>query len=134
MNRTFFCLSATWLLAAAPLCAQGPAVGAAPAPIIFCAQPNFDFGSSESGRSVSHEYVIQNKGDALLSISEIRPSCGCTVASISTQAVAPGAEARVTAVLNLAGRSGPQHKTIAVDSNDPKQPQPLDIEQFTRDD
>ena len=100
-----------------------PAAAEAPAPIIFCEQPSFDFGAAESGQMITHEFLLKNRGTAQLDIGSVRPSCGCTVANISTQAVPPGGEARVTAQLNLAGRTGPQHKAITVDSNDPKQPQ-----------
>jgi hypothetical protein len=93
------------------------------APAIFCEQPTFDFGVSESSQTIVHEYVIVNKGNAPLEITQARPSCGCTVASISEKTVQPGAETRIKAQLNLAGRVGPQHKTITVESNDPKQPQ-----------
>jgi hypothetical protein len=127
-------LSAALVSLAAAACAQepaplppaAPAVAApaeAPAPIIFCEQPTFDFGAAESGQIITHEFVLTNRGTAQLDIGSVRPSCGCTVANISTQAVPPGGVARVTAQLNLAGRSGPQHKAITVDSNDPKQPQ-----------
>ena len=105
--------------------AQTPAPAPAPAtaPAIFCEQPVFDFGVADNSQTVSHEYVIVNRGDATLEISQVRPSCGCTVANISQRSVPPGGEARVTAQLNLTGRQGPQHKAITVESNDPKQPQ-----------
>ncbi len=95
----------------------------AAAPAIFCAEPNHDFGTLDSSHTVVHDYIIVNKGNAPLEITQARPSCGCTVANISNKTVAPGEESRITAQLNLAGRAGPQHKTITVDSNDPKQPQ-----------
>lgn len=103
--------------------AEGAAPATDQAPAIFCEQPSFDFGSLDSTQTATHEYVLVNKGTVPLEITQARPSCGCTVASISEKTVAPGAETRITAVLNLAGRSGPQHKTITVESNDPKQPQ-----------
>ena len=103
--------------------APAPAAVPAHAPAIFCESPQYDFGSAESTKVITHEFVIQNKGDAVLNISAVRPSCGCTIANISTQAVPAGGEARVTANLNLSGKSGQQHKAITVDCDDPKQPQ-----------
>lgn len=92
-------------------------------PAIYCAEPIYDFGSMDSSQTVNHDFVIVNKGTAPLEISQARPSCGCTVANISEKTVPPGGESRITAQLNLAGRVGQQHKTITVESNDPKQPQ-----------
>jgi hypothetical protein len=108
--------------AAAPVAEAAPAA-TDQAPAIFCEEPSFDFGSMDQTQTAKHEYVLVNKGNTTLEITQARPSCGCTVASISEKSVAPGAETRITAVLNLAGRTGPQHKTITVESNDPKQPQ-----------
>lgn len=94
-----------------------------PAPQLVCDAPDFDFGTIDNSQTVEHTYVLRNTGDLSLEITQARPSCGCTVASISERTVAPGAESRITARLSLAGRQGPQHKVITVESNDPKQPQ-----------
>jgi hypothetical protein len=102
--------------------AEAPAAPA-PAPHIACDAPNFNFGSADASQSVEHEYVLRNTGNLTLEISQVRPSCGCTVANISEKSVPPGAESRVTARLSLQGRTGHQHKTIVVESNDPQQPQ-----------
>lgn len=100
-----------------------PAAEAPPAPQIACDEPNYNFGSAESSQTVEHEYLLRNNGKLTLEISQVRPSCGCTVANISEKSVPPGGESRVTARLSLAGRNGHQHKTIVVESNDPQQPQ-----------
>ena len=43
------------------------------------------------------------------------------MANISQKTVPPGGQAEVITRLSLRGRQGPQHKTISVESNDPKQ-------------
>lgn len=117
MNRSVL-LTALLLTAPAVLRAEE-----SPAPVIFCEKPSYEFGNASASQLITHEFVLLNKGNADLNINSVRPGCGCTVANVSTQRVAPGAEARVTAQLNLAGRTGPQHKAITIDCNDPKQPQ-----------
>lgn len=94
-----------------------------PAPKLMCDRPEFDFGTVDNSQSIQHTYVIRNDGDLTLEIANVRPSCGCTVASISERNVPPGGETKISAVLNLAGRQGPQHKVMTVESNDPRQPQ-----------
>lgn len=93
------------------------------APKLVCDAPEFDFGTQDNSQVVEHTYVLRNAGDLTLEISNVRASCGCTVASISERSVPPGAETRVTARLSLSGRTGAQHKTLTVESNDPQQPQ-----------
>jgi len=94
-----------------------------PAPKLVCDAPDFDFGTVDNSQTVNHTYVVRNDGDLTLEISNVRPSCGCTVASISERQVPPGGETRITALLNLSGRQGAQHKVMTVESNDPQQPQ-----------
>jgi hypothetical protein len=108
--------------------AQEPAAPAAPAPAaaaprIACDEPAFNFGTADSSQTIEHTYTLKNVGDTTLEISNVRPSCGCTVANISERSVPPGGETKVTARLSLQGRMGQQHKSITVESNDPQQPQ-----------
>ena len=100
--------------------AQAPAVEHAPK--IVCAEPAFNFGEMESSKDVEHTFILKNEGDLSLEIKQVRPSCGCTVANISQNTIPPGGQAEVTTRLSLRGRQGSQHKTISVESNDPKQP------------
>ena len=100
--------------------AQAPAVEHAPK--IVCADPAFNFGEMDSSKDVEHTFVLKNDGDLSLEIKQVRPSCGCTVANISQNTIPPGGQAEVTTRLSLRGRQGAQHKTISVESNDPKQP------------
>lgn len=93
------------------------------APRITCDAPVHDFGTQDNSQAVEHTFVLRNAGDLTLEISQVRPACGCTVASITERSVPPGGESRVTARLALQGRTGPQHKTLTIESNDPQQPQ-----------
>ncbi len=92
------------------------------APKIVCDQMVYNFGERKNDQDVEHAYVIKNEGNATLEIKQARASCGCTVANIANKTVPPGEETTITAKLNLRGRLGPQHKTITVDSNDPRVP------------
>lgn len=103
--------------------AAAPAAPAGHAPKIVCEQPTFDFGQTEPGSTVTHDFTIKNGGDLTLQITRVQPSCGCTVAKISSQTIKPGETANITANLNLAGRPpGHQEKHILVESNDPQTP------------
>jgi hypothetical protein len=94
----------------------------APAPRLLCDEAKFDFGVRDESDVVTHPFVLKNAGDAALQIVKVKSSCGCTVASLSTNTVAPGAEAKVEARFTLRGRRGEQYKLITVDSNDPEHP------------
>lgn len=91
-------------------------------PRMVCTEPTYDFGERDEKDVVEHAFVLRNAGDEPLTISRVRPSCGCTVATLNTKTLGPGREARVEARFTLKGRRGAQRKSILVESNDPNTP------------
>ena len=47
-------------------------------PIIQFNTENYDFGKVISGETINYTYLMTNTGDAVLEISNVKPSCGCT--------------------------------------------------------
>lgn len=92
-------------------------------PHLVCDEPEFDFGLVDQTSNVEHTFILKNTGTLTLEITRAQPSCGCTVADITQKEIPPGGESRISTRFSTAGRTGPQHKTIVVMSNDPEQPQ-----------
>ncbi len=113
-------LSMAVLLAAAPARGLAQQPGTTNAPRIVCDEPVFDYGTVDASTVVEHTFTIRNEGTLTLEISRVHASCGCTVANISSQSIPPGGESQISSRLSLQGRSGPQQKTIVIDSNDPQ--------------
>ncbi len=67
-------------------------------------------------------FKYENKGKTTVNIKNVRSSCGCTVASLKKNDVAPGEKGEVTATFKIGGRTGLQQKTVTVESDDPSQP------------
>ena len=63
-----------------------------------------------------------NKGDKSIHFNSVRTSCGCTVAALQKNDVAPGEKGEITATLKIGDRSGLQTKTVTVDTDDAKEP------------
>jgi hypothetical protein len=82
----------------------------------------YDFGSILKGTTVVHTYVIKSVGQDTLIVSKVRPTCGCTLAPLSSDHIAPGQEATVRAAFNTRKFNGRVEKYIFVDSNDPISP------------
>jgi len=80
----------------------------------------YDFGTVKEGEKATATFKIKNTGDADLIIYDAKPSCGCTVANLSTKDLKPGETATLEAVYNSANASGQVHKNVAVSTNDPK--------------
>lgn len=134
MIRRVIFLSCPLLLVALPavaLAAAGPGPRPAPTvatpasagPRLVVADRVFDFGTVQKGVSLRHDFVVHNRGNAPLEISEVRPACGCTTAGEWTRTLAPGASGSIPLKFDSAQFSGPIAKTITVVSNDPATPE-----------
>jgi len=90
-----------------------------PIPKIDCDQPMFDFNARDESETVKHVFTLKNSGKAPLEILSVKPDCGCTLATLSTNRLMPDETATVDVSFALHGRRGQQHKRIIIESNDP---------------
>ncbi len=75
-----------------------------------------DFGKIPQGKPVTHEFEFTNVGSEPIIISDVRPSCGCSVAEFTKTPVKPGETGKVTVKFDAAVRS-PFTKNFVVRSN-----------------
>jgi len=71
---------------------------------------------------VDHDFTIRNLGDIPLVISQVRSGCGCTLAHLSQNTIAPGSNAVLSTRLTLRGIVGPKRTTLYLHTNDPEKP------------
>ncbi|MGI8950608.1 MAG: DUF1573 domain-containing protein [Chitinophagaceae bacterium] len=77
-----------------------------------------NFGIIKSRDSILIKFNFKNTGSKPLFISEVRPSCGCTVVSYPQDLIQPGKTKTLTATFNtFSYHSGYVRKTINVVSN-----------------
>ena len=101
---------------------RSDAANSIPVPQLVCTNEFWDFGRQPNTNCVEHVFELANEGTAELKITRVHTTCGCTAARTGTDRVAPGGKTAVTVQFNLAGRTGAQHKSIYIDSNDPQNP------------
>lgn len=76
-----------------------------------------DFGNIIEGDKVAVTYRFRNTGALPLVITQVRPSCGCTIAEQPQEPIAPGAEGKISATFNSQGHPGINRKTLFVTAN-----------------
>ena len=86
-------------------------------PNIEMLETSFDFGEIQQGKSVTHEFILKNSGDAELIITSVKGSCGCTVPEWPKSPISVGEEAVIKVTFNSVGKSGKQNKTVTLVSN-----------------
>lgn len=100
-----------------------PALLMAQAPKISFESTHFDFGRISPDKKVSHLYKVTNTGNAILSITNVRPACGCTSTVTGQWSIKPGESTQIEATFDPKGQRGIVRKSIVVISNDPAAPQ-----------
>ena len=94
----------------------------AQAPSISFDKTHHDFGRITPDRKVAAKYRVTNTGNATLSITQVRPSCGCTGTVLGKWSMAPGESTELEATFDPKGQKGIVRKSIEVVCNDPKTP------------
>jgi hypothetical protein len=87
-----------------------------PNAVIEWQNTSVDFGKIPANKPVSAGFTFKNPGMIPLIITEVKSSCGCTVADYTKQPVPSGGQGKITATYD-AKLSGYFSKTISVYSN-----------------
>jgi hypothetical protein len=98
------------------------------APRATIAETTFQFGNMESGATQSHEFLLQNEGDAPLSVNFVSHTCKCTEVNLGGKLVEPGAgvvvpphdEAKIKLEWAAKVPPGPFRHGATFTTNDPK--------------
>jgi hypothetical protein len=110
--------------------AVGALHAAGPRPVCEVPETLHAFGSIRMGGEGSHEFVINNSGDAPLELTRGATSCSCTVSdfeeseggSAEARIVPPGGGTRLKVRWRGKGDGGPFRQQASVLTNDPRRP------------
>ena len=88
---------------------------------------NYDFGKVISGETINYTYLMTNAGDAVLEITNVKPSCGCATvgagwAADPGRARLPPTNPASSPFRSIPSGRGAIDKTVAVTSNDRSRP------------
>ncbi|MEM1216586.1 MAG: DUF1573 domain-containing protein [Bacteroidota bacterium] len=86
------------------------------AKLVF-AEERYDFGEVDAGAVIEHTYTFTNSGTVPLLISDVRSTCGCTVAEWPKAPIAPGSSGRIPVRFDTKGKSGRQSKPVTITAN-----------------
>ena len=95
------------------------------APVAKFDKTKHKFGKVKSGSKQTHKFVLTNEGKNELKIRKVKASCGCTATRPGKRTLKQGEQTEITVIFNTRGRSGSQHKTVTVITNDPKKPKKI---------
>jgi Protein of unknown function (DUF1573) len=86
--------------------------------------PDQTLSANPQDKVLAIKFRFTNVGSSIVRISDVRPSCGCTTASLSKTQYAPGESGEIEAKFKVEGRSGHQEKWVTV-TTDWVPPQPI---------
>jgi len=91
-------------------------------PIITCDAVDFQFSRVLEGQVITHTFNIQNTGDTLLHILDVKTGCGCSSATYDVE-IPPGQSGSITLNIDTDGYGGKLYKEVVhILSNDPNTP------------
>ncbi|MCW5775603.1 MAG: DUF1573 domain-containing protein [Phycisphaeraceae bacterium] len=90
------------------------------APRIVFERTQHDFGSILDEEKFEIEFSFVNEGPGVLRIDSAKGSCGCTVPSLAKSQFRAGERGSIKVVYDPKNRSGDQHQTVTVVTNDPQ--------------
>lgn len=67
-------------------------------------------------------FKYHNEGKETVHIKSVHTSCGCTTATRAKDDIAPGESGEITATFKVGSSTGPQQKTVQVETDDPAAP------------
>ncbi len=67
-------------------------------------------------------FEFTNIGDSSVTITEVKPSCGCTAAALEKKTFAPGESGKIEASFKFGSRQGLQSNTILITTDADEQP------------
>ncbi|MBM4171325.1 MAG: DUF1573 domain-containing protein [Ignavibacteria bacterium] len=79
----------------------------------------YDFGQVEEGKIYEAKIGFKNEGKSILEIKDVKTSCGCTAALLSSKKLKAGESGSLKIELDTANREGKLVRTITLNSNDP---------------
>ena len=91
-------------------------------PRLSISESKHDFGKVKEGSVLTLNLGIKSIGDSELIISDVKTSCGCTAALLSSDKLKPGESGNVRIELDTKGMKGNKTRTLAILSNDPVNP------------
>lgn len=91
-------------------------------PRIAFDKTDHDFGDITEGDVVKTTFKFTNTGKSELKILKTKASCGCTATEPEKKVLQPGETSSIKVTFNSAHKSGPQHKSINIVTNDPANP------------
>lgn len=78
---------------------------------------HWDFKDVKKGESVEHIYEVTNTGVNPLIISQVKPTCGCTVPEYTKEPIMPGQKGNITLRFDSSAFDGLQNKQVEVYAN-----------------
>jgi hypothetical protein len=93
-----------------------------PTPALVFTETEHAFGKIFENKALEYQFAFKNEGNGKLVITSLKGSCGCTVPDLEKKEYEPGEGNVVTVRYDPHGKSGPQHQTVTIMSNDPEHP------------
>lgn len=78
----------------------------------------WDFGQVNPSKELNHTFTFKNRGDSTITIKNVVPDCGCTVAFPERNVIGPGEYGSINVTLNPVGKSKRFGSSVLIETDD----------------
>lgn len=102
---------------------RNPATASAPmgdtslVAVLSFREEKYMFGEVKAGTIIEHTFEFTNTGAVPLILSDVRSTCGCTVAEWPKNPIAPGGKGEIKATFDTKNKNGLEIKPITITAN-----------------
>jgi hypothetical protein len=109
------------LVSAKPIVLAGPE--GAPQPQVFISPSEFDCGRVFAGSKVPYQFIVENRGDGDLEITDVRSDCSCSTPTIGERLIRPRQSTTLEGYVDAGPVTGRRAVHVTVFATDPERPQ-----------
>jgi hypothetical protein len=106
-----------FLIASLPLYSLS-AQSALPSTNIVIDHDTWDFGKVKGEKTITHTFILENKGSTPVTVDTAIEGCPCLTADIADKTILPGKKTVLKVLYETGGVAGPVIRTIQLLTND----------------
>jgi hypothetical protein len=95
----------------------------APAPKVSVDRLEYDFGTLDVENKGRQEFIVTNRGNALLKLTKGDTTCRCTASDLDKSELPPGESTQIVLTFRPADEPGPYKQSATFYTNDPTRPE-----------
>ncbi|MEM9420575.1 MAG: DUF1573 domain-containing protein [Planctomycetota bacterium] len=89
---------------------------------VVWASKELELNMTPGSEELKGDFTFTNSGESDVTITSVKPGCGCTTAAMEKKVYGPGEQGKIQVAFSVGDRTGKQVKKVVVRTDDPTSP------------